>query len=89
MVRDSTENIKGLALDDVHSRVLRLLASLAIDVDGRRVIEDRITQLDMGHRVGSSREMVSRVLRQLVRDGIIEMNGHRIVILQDPPFRQV
>jgi CRP/FNR family cyclic AMP-dependent transcriptional regulator len=84
-VRDSTENIKGLALDDVHSRVLRLLDSMADNVDGRRVIDKRVTQQDMAHRIGSSREMVSRVLRQLVRDGIIEMIGHRIVVLQDPP----
>ncbi len=83
-VRHATENIKGLALEDVHSRVVRLLTSTAILIGGRRVIAERLTQQDIADRVGSSREMVSRVFKELTRSGYIMVEGRQIILLKGP-----
>ena len=45
------------------------LLDLAREVDGRLVVEERLTQQDIGERVGASREMVSRILKDLTAGG--------------------
>jgi CRP/FNR family transcriptional regulator, cyclic AMP receptor protein len=83
--RHMNDRLRDLALVDVYGRVAKLLLSLAREIDGRFVIEDRLTQQDIGDRVGASREMVSRVLRDLKADNYIRLEGRRIVILRRPP----
>jgi CRP/FNR family cyclic AMP-dependent transcriptional regulator len=85
LVRRSTENVKGLALEDVYSRVVRLLLAHASTVDGQLVVRERLTQQDIADRVGSSREMVSRVFKELTRGNYITVDGKQIFILKRPP----
>jgi CRP/FNR family cyclic AMP-dependent transcriptional regulator len=84
-VRSLTENVKSLALMDVYGRVARLLLELADEVDGVLVIEERLTQQDIANRVGASREMVSRILKDLSIGGYIAQTRERIVLLKKPP----
>ena len=84
--RRLTENVRSLALLDVYGRVAKVLLELARDVDGRRVV-DRLTQQDIANRVGASREMVSRILRDLELGGYISRQGGQIVIDRPPPAR--
>jgi CRP/FNR family cyclic AMP-dependent transcriptional regulator len=84
-VRSLTENVKSLALMDVYGRVARLLLELANEVDGVLVIEERLTQQDIANRVGASREMVSRILKDLSIGGYIAQTRERIVLLKKPP----
>ena len=86
-VRTLTDSVKSLALDDVYSRVIGLLAQLAPPTeDGApRVVVDRLTQQDIAERVGSSREMVSRIFKELTIGGYIEVAGGRITVLRTPP----
>ncbi len=85
LIRRSTENVKGLALEDVYSRVVRLLMAQAVEVDGQLVVQERLTQQDIADRVGSSREMVSRVFKELTRGEYISVDGRRVLIHKRPP----
>ncbi len=84
-VRSLTESVKSLALMDVYGRVARLLLELAQEVDGVLVIEERLTQQDIANRVGASREMVSRILKDLSIGGYIAQTRERTVLLKKPP----
>ena len=63
----------------------KLLLDLGREVDGRLVVEERITQQDIGERVGASREMVSRILKHLSAGGYIGNDGGKTVIHRRPP----
>ena len=86
-IRTLTQRVKGLALLDVYGRVARLLLELAVEQDGSLVIARKLTQKDIAERVGASREMVSRILKDLSAGGYIEIKAKRIVITRDLPDR--
>jgi CRP/FNR family cyclic AMP-dependent transcriptional regulator len=83
-IRDLTRQVGDLALLDVYGRVARLLLELAVEEDGRLVVP-RLTQQDIAARVGCTREMVSRILKDLRTGGYIVMEGERMVIARKPP----
>lgn len=88
IVRRQTGDVKSLALDDVYQRLVRLLEALAVDDGhGRRVVAERLTQTDIGQRIGASREMVSRLLRPLTQGGYLAIEGGRMVVLRRLPAR--
>lgn len=79
-VRVLSGNVRDLALMDVYGRVARLLLELAEDRDGRTIIAERITQKDIAHRVGASREMISRIFSDLSAGGYLRREGNQLVI---------
>jgi CRP/FNR family cyclic AMP-dependent transcriptional regulator len=87
LVRRSTDTVKRLALDDVYTRISKLLLELAQDEGGRLVVSEKLTQQDIADRVGSSREMVSRIFKQLSIGGYVANEGRRIVLLKKLPAR--
>jgi CRP/FNR family cyclic AMP-dependent transcriptional regulator len=86
-VRELTENVRTLALVDVFGRIARLLTSLAAEDGGVQAIRPRLTQQDIANRVGSSREMVSRILKDLVIGGYLSIEADRIVLHRKLPNR--
>ena len=86
-VRQATESVKSLALEDVYERVVRLLADLSDPVEGgpRRRVREKLTQQDIADRVGASREMVSRIFKDLTAGGYMASEAGRIVVLKKPP----
>lgn len=76
---------RSLTMEDVYARVVKLVLSRAVMVDGRRVAE--LTHADIGHRVGATREMVGKLLRDLARGGYIEAERGRITLLRELPKR--
>jgi CRP/FNR family cyclic AMP-dependent transcriptional regulator len=85
MVRRLTEQVKSLALQDVYGRVVRLLAELSEPDGDVRAIPHKLTQQDIADRVGSSREMVSRIFKDLQVGGYVAVQDKRIVLLKKPP----
>jgi len=81
-----TSNVKSLALMDVYGRVAKLLLDVASEEDGR-LITGKMTQQDIAERVGSSREMVSRILKELKTGGYIDQDGRCIIINKHLPAR--
>ncbi len=79
-LREADRKIGSLALLDVFGRVAHLLIDMSEDVDGQRVVTKRIPKQDIAKMIGASREMVSRVMKDLQKGGFIEMRGTKIVI---------
>ena len=69
MVRRLTDTVKSLALQGVYSRVVRVLTELSDPTGHERVLRHKPTQKDIAERVGSSREMVNRVMKDLTTGG--------------------
>ena len=84
-VRQATDSVKSLALQDVYGRVVRLLHELSMPQGDERVVCERLTQQDIAERVGSSREMVSRIFKDLTKGGYVAVASGRIRILKRPP----
>lgn len=80
-----TENVKSLALMDVYGRVARLLLELAAEEDGKLVVNEKLTQQDIASRVGASREMISKIFKDLSIGGYITVEQRRITINKTPP----
>ncbi len=80
-VRSSTLSVRQLALNDVYGRLRLLLASLALpQVEGEPPRMERLTHQEMANRIGCSREMVSRLMKDLERGGyVIAANGHYVL----------
>ncbi len=58
---------------------------LANEEEGHQVIDERLTHQDLANMVGASREMVSRIMKDLARGGYITIEGKRIVIKEKLP----
>jgi CRP-like cAMP-binding protein len=81
-LRQADRKIESLALMDVYGRVARaLLEFSAEDQEGNAVIRDKVSRQDLAKMVGASREMVSRVMKDLEERGFIEtrMDGSVLV----------
>lgn len=83
--RSATENVKSLALSDVYGRLVRLVNALAVDVGGRLAVRERLTHQDIADRVGASRDMVGKLLKDLVAGGYLLVEDRQITILKKLP----
>jgi CRP/FNR family cyclic AMP-dependent transcriptional regulator len=79
-LREADQKIGSLALMDVYGRVARLLLEMAEDIDGEKVVVKKLTKQDIAKMVGASREMVSRVMKDLQLGGYVEVRGRTIVL---------
>ncbi|MDJ0807500.1 MAG: Crp/Fnr family transcriptional regulator [Gammaproteobacteria bacterium] len=86
-VRILSENVKNLALLDVYGRVAKTLLGMATEDEGRLIVEKRLTQQDIANRVGASREMVARIMKDLVKGGYISVTRSQIIINEKLPDR--
>ncbi|MFO1270764.1 MAG: Crp/Fnr family transcriptional regulator [Rubrivivax sp.] len=88
-IRWTTQRARELALYDVYGRLRRLLDSLAEppDENGLRPISERITHQAIASRVGSSREMVSRLMKDLERGGYVRNTRASVTLLKALPAR--
>jgi CRP/FNR family transcriptional regulator, cyclic AMP receptor protein len=84
-VRVTTGNLKSLALSDVYGRMVRLLNALAKDVGGRQVVPEKLTQQEIADRVGASRDMIGKLLKDLVAGGYLGVEERTISILKKLP----
>jgi CRP/FNR family cyclic AMP-dependent transcriptional regulator len=82
-LREANRKIESLALMDVYGRVAKLLLDFSVEENGLRVIRRKVTKQDMAKMVGASREMVSRVMKDLERSGYIRIEPGRIVLFED------
>jgi CRP/FNR family transcriptional regulator, cyclic AMP receptor protein len=83
--RKATNNIKSLALMDVYGRVAKLLLNLAVEDGGKLVVPEKLTHQEIADRIGSSREMIGRIMKDLAVGGYIEVRDRMIVMTKPPP----
>jgi CRP/FNR family cyclic AMP-dependent transcriptional regulator len=75
--RMATSSARSMALLDVYGRVVQLLEAVAQSrPDGTRVVAQPLTHAAIAARVGCSREMVSRLLKDLVGGGYLRAEAH-------------
>jgi CRP/FNR family transcriptional regulator, cyclic AMP receptor protein len=80
-LRTADRKIESLALMDVYGRVARLLLEMAEeDGGGQQVVKRKISKQDIAKMIGASREMVSRVMKDLSLQGLIEESDGRILL---------
>ena len=84
-LRRVLQTTRSLTMEDVYARVVKLLEARAVEVDGRRVVD--VTHAEIGHRVGATREMVGRLLRDLTRGGYVKAARGRVTLLRKLPPR--
>ena len=80
-MREADRKIESLALIDVYGRVARLLIDQAQNVDGKWVLERAPAKQEIARMIGASREMVSRVVKDLHQKGLIRSEKRRIYVL--------
>jgi CRP/FNR family cyclic AMP-dependent transcriptional regulator len=87
--RLATESTRSLALIDVYGRARKLLDELAgpAAADGSRTLGERITHQQMANHLACSREMVSKLMKDLEIGGYVEKRDQRIVLLKALPAR--
>jgi CRP/FNR family cyclic AMP-dependent transcriptional regulator len=83
--RGATENVKSLALSDVYGRLVRLLNTLAVDHGGKLAVLEKLTQQDIADRVGASRDMIGKLLKDLVAGGYLLIEDRQITIVKKLP----
>lgn len=85
-IRKLTDDVKALALQDVYGRVAKVLTTLAeTDEYGVGRIQEKLTQQDIADRVGASREMVARILKDLTIGEYIAIESRQILLLKHLP----
>ncbi len=84
-VRTLTEEVRALALLDVYGRLSRVLTQLAEDQDGTLVVTQRLTHQEIASMVGSSREMVTRILKELTMGGYVTVGNGSMTINRKLP----
>jgi CRP-like cAMP-binding protein len=90
-LRRANHQISTLALLDVYGRVARVIVDMARE-EGRRLKDGRIafrraTHQEIANRIGTTRETVTRMLKDLERQGMIHVEGREIIV--QPDFEKV
>jgi len=82
---DATETIRQLGLMDVYQRIAVTFLNLSEEKGDVRVIPEKLTQQNIANRVGASREMVARILKDLRSGGYITQDATGITIHKTLP----
>jgi CRP/FNR family cyclic AMP-dependent transcriptional regulator len=86
--RAATETARNMALLDVYGRVIATLESQKGPASpDNPVVLTQITHQQLASRVGASREMVSRLLKDLEKGGYVELGVKRITLKKKLPAR--
>lgn len=86
-LRELSDEVRALALSDVYGRVKRLLERLSEEREDGEVVVEKMTHQQISQMVGSSREMVSRIMKDLVNGAYIEPDGNVYVLKKPLPRR--
>jgi CRP/FNR family cyclic AMP-dependent transcriptional regulator len=84
-VRSLTQRVLDLALKDVYGRFAKFVDENAIAQNGKQVVPERLTQHDIAARIGGSREMVNRIVKDLTEGGYISVNAKQITVHKKLP----
>lgn len=84
-VRQLTEKAKQMALSNVYERIIIVLQEMAVHEGDVRVIHNKPSQEDMAKMIGSSREMVNKVMQELTKGGYVTIHEKNLVIHKKLP----
>ncbi len=84
-VRSLTTQVRDLALKDVYARLAAFVEANAVAQGAQRVIPEKLTQNEIAARIGASREMVNRILKDLAAGGYVSVDGRQIMLHRKLP----
>lgn len=85
-LRDATGGIRSLAMDNVYRRLADKLVELSSeDENGTISLHKKYSHQDLGNMIGASREMVGKVMAELLSGEYIELRDRRIFIIKNLP----
>ena len=85
-LRDATEGSRSLALDNVYRRLADKLQELGRDETGEvKPLTRKYSHQELGSMIGASREMVGKVMAELVKGEYLELRDGRIHLLRKLP----
>jgi CRP/FNR family cyclic AMP-dependent transcriptional regulator len=87
-LRDADRQIESLALIDVYGRVARLIIDMAEEIDGQWVVQRAPPKQEIARMIGASREMVSRVVKDLQEKDLIRTDKRKIIVLDRKSMAQ-
>ena len=79
-LRLADRKIESLALMDVYGRVARLLLDMAAEDGDGRIVRRKVSKQDIAKMIGASREMVSRVMKDLQTQNLIRDTDEGILL---------
>jgi len=82
-LRAADRQIESLALLDVYGRVARALLDMAEEGAEFKLIRNKVSRQDLAKVVGASREMVSRVMKDLEGRGMVQTQENGWVIIKE------
>lgn len=85
--RNTTTFSRRLALDSAYQRLASLLDELAVEQDGVRVVPEPLSMQALGQRIGASRDMVSKLFKELVKGEYLRYEARRITLLRALPAK--
>ena len=83
--RATARRLKSLALDSVYQRPLAMIATEAVDKQGIKTLGPDWSQQEIANRLGSSRDMVTKIFRELTKGGYIAVGRGETRILRPLP----
>ncbi len=74
-LRQATEGSRSLALDNVYRRLADKLQELSVEApNGSHRLEKKYSHQELGNMIGASREMVGKVMAELIKGEYVELN---------------
>jgi len=86
MVRETTEELSSIALSDVYGRLTHILEKYAVDREGQKQIP-KFTHREISNMIGSSREMVSKIMKELEKGEYISVSDEHYLLNKSLPAR--
>ncbi|MGD8350749.1 MAG: Crp/Fnr family transcriptional regulator [Gammaproteobacteria bacterium] len=84
LVSDTTEELGTIAFSDVYGRIVYIFSKYGMDEDGKKQVP-RFTHRELSRMIGSSREIVGKILKELEKGGYISVTPHHYVIDRELP----
>jgi len=85
-LRHATEGSRSLALDNVYRRLADKIQELGVDkTETTARLEKKYSHQDLGNMIGASREMVGKVMAELVKGEYVELQDGIIHVLKKLP----
>lgn len=84
-IREMDETICTLTSRDIYGRLVQALYSQATEQEDGTLITQRLTHQDLAEMIGSSREMVSRIFKDLKKGDYISIDKKRVILRKQLP----
>ena len=86
MVRETTEELSCIALLDVYGRLTHVLEKYTVERDGQKQVP-KFTHKEISNMIGSSREMVSKIMKELEKGEYISVTDEFYLLNKRLPSR--